>query len=71
MPRIQMTRTVKFALYFLRVYLIVLLTLIAVRFVKVFAGSGKEPPHAAPATAPVTLKATTATVPTTSPYQDR
>ncbi len=34
-PRIQMTRTVKIALYFLRVYLIFLLILILVKFLKI------------------------------------
>lgn len=36
MPRVQMTRTTRIALYFLRFYLIVLLALIVVKFVKVF-----------------------------------
>lgn len=36
MPRVQMTPMVRFALYFLRVYLVVLLTLLAVRFLQVF-----------------------------------
>jgi hypothetical protein len=36
MPRVQMTPMVRFALYFLRVYLILLLTLLVVRFVQVF-----------------------------------
>jgi len=35
MPRIRMTPTVKFALYFLRVYLIFLLILILVKFLKI------------------------------------
>jgi hypothetical protein len=40
MPRIKTTPMVKFALYFLRGYLIILLTLIVVKFVRVFlAGS--------------------------------
>lgn len=34
MPRVQMTKTAKFALYFLRFYLIFLLILLAVRFIK-------------------------------------
>ncbi len=34
MPRIQMTPTVRFALYFLRAYLIMLLTLLLVRFLQ-------------------------------------
>ncbi len=35
MPRVKMTPMVKFALYFLRVYLVVLLGLLLVRFLKV------------------------------------
>ena len=36
MPRIQTTRTVKFALYALRVYLVVMLALILVKFLRIF-----------------------------------
>jgi hypothetical protein len=36
MPRLQMTPMVRFALYFLRVYLVVLLSLLVVRFLQVF-----------------------------------
>ncbi len=36
MPRVQMTRTVRIALYFLRFYLIVLLALILVKFLRTF-----------------------------------
>jgi len=36
MPRVQMTPTVRFALYFLRVYLVVLLALLVVRFLRIF-----------------------------------
>ncbi len=36
MPRVQMTPMVRFALYFLRVYLILLLSLLVVRFLQVF-----------------------------------
>ena len=36
MPRIQTTRTVKIALLALRVYLIVMLALILVKFLKIF-----------------------------------
>jgi len=35
MPRVQMTRTVKVALYCLSLYLVFLLTLIVVKFVQV------------------------------------
>jgi len=35
MPRIQLTPTAKFALYFLRIYLILMLILILVKFVKI------------------------------------
>ncbi len=36
MPRVQMTPTVKAALFFLRFYLIVLLGLLVVRFLRIF-----------------------------------
>jgi hypothetical protein len=36
MPRVQMTPMVKFALYFLRVYLVVLLVLLLIRFLRIF-----------------------------------
>ena len=36
MPRIQTTRTVRIALYALRVYLIVMLVLILVKFLRIF-----------------------------------
>jgi hypothetical protein len=36
MPRVQMTPMVRYALYFLRIYLIVLLSLLVVRFLQVF-----------------------------------
>lgn len=37
MPRIHMTRTSRIALYFLRIYLILLLGLIIVKFVLLFS----------------------------------
>ncbi len=36
MPRVRMNRTTKITLYFLRIYLLLLLALILVRFVRVF-----------------------------------
>ncbi len=36
MPRVKMTPVVRIALYFLRFYLIFLLTLLLVRFLRVF-----------------------------------
>jgi hypothetical protein len=36
MPRVKMTPMVRFALYFLPIYLIVLLALLVVRFLRVF-----------------------------------
>ena len=36
MPRVPITPMVRFALYFLRVYLVVLLALLVVRFLQVF-----------------------------------
>ncbi len=47
MARIHMTRTVRVALFFLRIYLILLLGLILVKFVLLF--SDKETPGSAPA----------------------
>ncbi|HVP11950.1 MAG TPA: hypothetical protein VMV94_12285 [Phycisphaerae bacterium] len=43
MPRIKTTPMVKFALYFLRVYLIVLLVLILIKFVRVFLAGAPRP----------------------------
>jgi len=40
MPRVQMTAATKFALYFLRLYLLAMLILIAVKFYKVLSGQG-------------------------------
>jgi hypothetical protein len=50
MPRIHMTRSVKMALYALRIYLILLLGLIILKFVLLFYnGQKKEAPvHSAP-----------------------
>jgi len=42
MPRIEMTRTVRIALFALRVYLIVLLGLIILSFVMTFSGPKKD-----------------------------
>jgi hypothetical protein len=36
MPRIQTTRTVKIALYALRLYLVVMLVLILIKFLRIF-----------------------------------
>lgn len=49
MARIQMTPMVKFALYFLRIYLIVLLTLLLVKFIKVRAANEPLLPQSPPA----------------------
>jgi len=50
MPRIQMTRTVKIALWLLQIYLITMLVLIALKFVwsvgKTNSSPQKEPPRA-------------------------
>jgi hypothetical protein len=43
MPRIKMTPTVSIALWVLRVYLLVLLTLIAIKFVRVFSSTTDRP----------------------------
>jgi hypothetical protein len=42
MPRIEMTPTVRIALFGLRVYLIVLLGLIALKFIREFSGAGER-----------------------------
>jgi hypothetical protein len=50
MPRIQTTRTVRFALLGLRIYLVVLLLLIVLKFVRQLsrqAGEPQSPPAAA------------------------
>jgi hypothetical protein len=50
MPRIEMTPTARFALFFLRVYLIVLLGLITLKFVRSFSSSpASNQPRAAAA----------------------
>ncbi len=41
MPRIKTTPMVKIALWALRIYLLVLLSLIGLKFARVFPGSGK------------------------------
>ena len=43
MPRVPMTRMTKFALYFLRFYLIGMLILILVKFIKVLGGGPAHP----------------------------
>ena len=43
MPRIEMTPTVRFALFFLRIYLIVLLGLIGLKFVRTFTHPSSRP----------------------------
>lgn len=49
MARIKTTRTVKFALWALRIYLLVLLTLIGIKFARVFSSTqGPETATAAP-----------------------
>lgn len=54
MPRVKTTRTVRIALWALRIYLIVLLGLIGLKFMRVSTGSAKNP-------VTVTDKAETAT----------
>jgi hypothetical protein len=51
MPRIQTTRTVRFALLGLRIYLIVLLLLIGLKFVRDFSRPAEEPQSPPPAAA--------------------
>jgi len=42
MPRIKTTRTVRFALWALRIYLLILLMLIGIKFARVFSRSQKH-----------------------------
>jgi hypothetical protein len=66
MPRIKTTPTVRFALWALRIYLLILLLLIGIKFVRVFSSSQKQDHAAAgaPATAALTTnQATVATKP--------
>jgi len=68
MARIKTTPTVRFALWALRIYLLILLLLIGIKFVRVFSGSQKQD-HATPSlpaaatvatNQPVNLKKTSA-----------
>jgi small neutral amino acid transporter SnatA (MarC family) len=61
MPRIKTTRTVRFALWALRIYLLILLLLIGIKFVRVFSSSQKQDKAATstPAAAPVTTNPAT------------
>ena len=52
MPRIKTTRTVKVALWALRVYLLVLLVLIAFKFTRVFSQSQTQEKSPAATSAP-------------------
>jgi hypothetical protein len=62
MARIKTTPTVRFALWALRIYLLILLTLIGIKFVRVFSSSHNQDSAASsPATA-----ATIATNPPTA-----
>jgi hypothetical protein len=59
MPRVKTTRMVKIALYGLIVYLVIMLSLIAVKFVRTYLGhSSPSTPPAASAPAPPTSAAT-------------
>jgi len=50
MARIKTTKTVRFALWALRIYLLILLVLIGIKFARVFASSHKQ--DKAPASPP-------------------
>lgn len=43
MPRVQMTRTTKFALFFLRFYLLVMLGLILYKFIQIIRAGHPQP----------------------------
>ncbi len=61
MPSIRTTRTVRFALWALRIYLLLLLMLIGLKFARVFSSSQKQDKAATspPATATVKTNQTT------------
>jgi hypothetical protein len=65
MARIKTTRTVRFALWALRIYLLILLILIGIKFVRVFSSS-HQPDHAA-SIAPAAAAATNPTPVETKP----
>jgi len=48
MARIKTTQTVKFALWALRIYLLILLTLIGIKFARVFSAQKSDAAAAAP-----------------------
>ena len=64
MARIKTTPTVRFALWALRIYLLILLLLIGIKFVRVFAGSHKADNAASGSSARVTVTTNQATVET-------
>jgi hypothetical protein len=49
MPRVKTTRMVRIALWAIRIYLLILLTLIGLKFLRVSIVGGKNPPAARPA----------------------
>jgi hypothetical protein len=51
MARIKMTPTVRVALWTLRIYLLVLLTLIAIKFIRVFSSPAEQGPLPPPQSA--------------------
>ena len=55
MARIKTTRTVRFALWALRIYLLILLVLIGIKFVRVFASSHKPDNASASPTSTTTV----------------
>jgi hypothetical protein len=57
MARIKTTPTVRFALWALRIYLLILLILIGIKFVRVFSSSHKQD-NATPSPAPAATGAT-------------
>ena len=52
MPRIKTTRTVRIALWALRIYLLILLALIGLKFARLSFGSARAAAIPAPASAP-------------------
>jgi hypothetical protein len=64
MPRIKTTKTVRFALWALRIYLLILLALIGIKFVRVFGSSHKADNAASSPSAKATITTNRAAVET-------
>ena len=56
MPRVKTTRMVRIALWAIRIYLLILLTLIGLKFLRVSIAGRQNPPAAQPAGNPAGTK---------------